>query len=361
MEKKLHAHAPINQGHHNGHTHAPNTEENEWDAFLASHPGAHHEQSSRFGSNRELYGYRCERVVLRGQKKIIGGAQIMVQATPVGRLGMILRGPLAVNDDPATMAATVAKIDELARQRGYASLRVETFPTQAAARRALEDAGFAAGTAWFGRRPSQTVLLECSDELLLAQMKAKGRYNTRLASRNGVTIEVGDTASLADFYHLHQMTAAHQGFPVFPKAYYEYLWRVFGPRRLVQHFLAYHHGKPVAAIFNALVDGRMYYCAGGLHRGPAERRLMANYLLHFQAMGWARDHGCSHYDLVGVTPFKEKIAPELIHWPLPLRKYYGPGRLLRRHLTTVAWEKATLRRGVERIAAKLGLKQPMPW
>lgn len=335
--------------------------DDEWDEFLARHPGSHHEQCSQYGRIRELYGYECHRVALRKRGRIIGGAQILVQSTPIGRLAVVLRGPLAVDDDPATMEQTVNKIDELARSRGYASIRAETFPTQAVARQALEKAGFETSRAWFGQRPSLLVSLDGSAQRLLEQMKPKGRYNIRLAARKGVMIQLGDEASLADFYRLHRLTAEHKEFPGFPFEYFQYLWKVFGARGRVQHFLACHGGKPVAAIFNALVDDRMYYCAGGLHRGPAESRLMANYLLHFHAMEWAGQQGCTHYDLIGVTRFKERIAHRTIYWPPPLRKNYGPGRALRRRLTSFSWEKPILRRSINRMARRFGYNKQLPW
>lgn len=335
--------------------------DDEWDAFVAAQHDGHHEQCSGYGKSRAEWGFRCDRVVVREGKRIVGGVQALAQRTPVGTLALVLRAPLAVDDNPRVLARVVQELDQLAKRHSYASVRVETFPTQIAARTALEGGGFRSSVAWHGERPSILIPLTFSHEELLARMKPKGRYNVRVAQRAGVTVCAGDASSLGEFFELHRTTASHQGFPVFPREYFDYVWRVFGTAKKAQILLAYHDGKAVAAIFNTIVGGRLYYGWGGMSREPEHRKVMANYLLHFFAMGWAREHGCTHYDLVGVTDFKEKLARDEIPWPLPQRKFYGPLHALRRVLTELAWSTTLLRRGVDTVARRLGLRRRMPY
>lgn len=335
--------------------------DDEWDAFVAAHPDGHHEQSSWYGKSRADWGFRCDRVVVREGGRIVGGLQALAQPTPVGTLALVLRAPLAVADNPHVLARVIEELDRLAKRRSYASVRVETFPTQIAARAALEGGGFRSSAAWHGERHSIQIPLTLSDKELLARMKPKGRYNVRVAERAGVTIRTGEASSLGEFFELHRTTASHQGFPVFPRVYFDYVWRLFGTSKKAQLFLAYHGGKPVTAIFNTIVGGRLYYGWGGMSRDPEHRKLMANYLLHFFAMGWAREHGCTHYDLVGVTEFKEKLARDEIQWPLPQCKFYGPLRALHSVLKETAWSTLFLRRNVDRVARRLGLRRQMPY
>jgi lipid II:glycine glycyltransferase (peptidoglycan interpeptide bridge formation enzyme) len=335
--------------------------DDEWDAFLAAHPDGHHEQSSQHGKNRADWGFRCDRVVVREGGQIVGGLQALAQPTPVGTLALVLRGPLAVDDNPHVLARVVHELDRLAERRSYTSVRVETFPTQVASRTALENGGFRSSVGWHGERRSLLVPLSFADKELLARMKPKGRYNVGVAQRAGVTIRTGDASSLDAFFELHRTTASHQGFPVFPREYFDYVWRLFGTTKKAQLFLAYHGGKPISAIFNTIVGGRLYYGWGGMSREPEHRKLMANYLLHFAAMGWAREHGCTHYDLVGVTEFKEKLERDQIQWPLPQRKFYGPLGAFRRALTEFAWSTPSLRRAVDMVARRMGLRRRIPY
>lgn len=335
--------------------------DNEWDAFVGSHPDGHHEQFSQYAKNRSEYGFQCDRVVVRDGQRIVGGFQALVQRTPAGRLARILRGPLAQDDSPEVLIRVVQELDLLAERRSYASVRVDTFPTQTASQQALETAGFTASESWHKAMRSLLVPVLFTDDELLARMKPNGRRDIRLAERAGVTVRIGDESSLDDFLGLHHATATHQGFPIFSREYFEKAWRVFGCGRRAPMFLAYFDRKPVAAIFNMVVGRRLYYTWGGMDRSDEARKLNATCLLHFFAMGWAREHNCTHYDLSGVSGFKEKLGRDEIAWPLPRRKFYGPFRDLRRKLTDYAWLAPIARRGVNAAAYRLHLYQRMPY
>jgi len=333
----------------------------EWDAFLAEHPLSHHEQCSQYGRIRETYGFGCERVVLRRAGRIVGGVQILVQRTPIGSFALIKRGPLATNDDQGLMKELVQQIESHARRSRYVSLRVDTFPEHSASRAALMDTGFVESEAWSGRPRSIVNDLSQSRGEVLASMKKKARYCVRVAERARVCVESDAPRSVPDFHALHAMTAEHQGFPIFPQSYFDYLWDIFGRRRRLRVFVAYHGSKPLAAIINVIVGQRMIYGWGGIDRGDEARKLMANYLLHLTAMQWAREHGCLLYDFSGVTPFKTRFAGETIDWPLPMRKCYGFARSIRRTLLDASWRRPSLRSLVTKAAWRLRLRPDMPW
>jgi lipid II:glycine glycyltransferase (peptidoglycan interpeptide bridge formation enzyme) len=343
--------------------------EGEWDQFVVANLFGHHEQSSGHALTRHQYGFKSDRVEVRQGGRLVAGAQVLSRATPVGRMALVLRGPLAERDDPQLLHEAITELDRLARERAYVSLVVESFFPQEALRSALAEHGFRADESWRGRFYAVRRRVDLSDEDILGSMEEKGRYNTRLASRKGVEVTAADSASLSDFYGLHQMTAEHQGFPVFPRTYFEYLWDLFGTRGRMQLFVATARGKPIGAIYNTIVGDQMLYGWGGMHRGDVERKLMANYLLHFRAMGWARDHGCRWYDLGsisragqgGVTQFKTRLASDKVYWPSPMRKWYGPFAPARDGLSRIAWSNPSLRRGVEWAAWRAGLKQKLPW
>jgi lipid II:glycine glycyltransferase (peptidoglycan interpeptide bridge formation enzyme) len=341
----------------------------DWDRFVAENRFGHHEQSSGHAITRRHFGFQCDQARIVRAGRIRAGAQVLSRATPVGRMAVVLRGPLAEDDDPALLSETIVELDRLAADQGYASLVVESFFPQEALRTALGRAGFHPDASWRGRFFAVRRAIDMTDEEILGSMEEKGRYNTRLAIRRGVEVSVVGGEGVADFYALHQMTAEHQRFPVFPVAYFEYLWNLFVPMGRMQLFVATAQGKPVGAIYNTIVGDHMLYGWGGMHRGDAERKSMANYLLQFRAMQWAREHGCRYYDLGsisgnshgGVTQFKTRLASDKVYWPTPMRKWYGPAGGLRDRLSRSAWSSRLLRRNVERVAWMAGLKQKLPW
>lgn len=333
----------------------------QWDAFVGAHPDGHHEQSSEYARHRQASGFICERVSIRLNAEISGGFQSMAIRTPLGRLAVIQRGPLADGDDACLLDSLALKIDDLAARCHLAIVRVDLFPTQCSAAGALIRRGFEPSSAWVGKRNSRLVDLSHSDAAILAQMRSKGRYNVRLAERNGIVVHEMDHSAIAMFYALHCESSQYHNCPVFSIEYFKYIWTTFVAAGRGAGFVAYCGMQPVAVILNTIVGGRMYYGWGGLDRRPEHARLMANYLLHFRAMQWAREYGCTHYDLCGDTEFKRKLGGEAIQWPLPLRKFYGPLAKVRKSMVEFCGTRPRLRRIVDRAAARIGYRPRMPY
>jgi hypothetical protein len=304
-------------------------------------------------------GFRSDRLVAKEGGRIVGGFQILARGSPVGTFAYLQRAPLAIDGRADVLDRVAGEIDQLADRNSYVSVCASTFPTQGAARAALERIGFEPSSAWFVKERSFLIPLSRGDGEILARMKQKARYNVRLAQRSGVDVVQADPSSIGEFYDLHRLSATYKNFPIFPQSYFEYLIRMFGKSERMKIFLARHEGKAIAAILNFAIGGHSYYGWGGMSREPEHRKLMANYLLHFTGMSWARDQGCSGYDLVGESDFKEKLGGEEVRWPLPQRKFYGLGRHVRRIAAELIWAKPFLRGCVGK--ARRRLYGPMPY
>ncbi|MFH7320759.1 lipid II:glycine glycyltransferase FemX [Desulfurivibrio sp. D14AmB] len=335
----------------------------EWDAFLQACPYGHHEQSAGYAANRGTYGFLCDRLVIREHNRVSGGVQILVQQTPVGKLAQVWRGPIAIDDDPLMLGKVVNALEELAGTRGYRSIRVDLFPYQRSAQEALLAAGFVESEAWAGGsiRESALVPLHYSDEELLSRMNRNVRYSVKRAAKQGVIVMPGDAASLNDFCAMHEATAKQQQFPVFPHEYFSHIWDLFGTVGKAQHFIAYYRDQPVAAIFNPIIANTMTYGWGGMAWDPELKKLRVNYLLQMTAIAWAREKGLALYDLLGPQTFKQQFALDMVRYPLPLRKFYGPARTLRARLFAWSDQNSLGRRLVQRASCKLGLSPNLPW
>lgn len=332
----------------------------QWDFFVASHPLGHHEQSSQYALRREAFGYKSIRIAIRRAGRVVGGAQMLVQRSPIGTLATLPCGPLAIDDDMAILLEVTDQLDRMARRLSWVSIRVNTLPPHTASRQALAMAGFEPSQSWSGSHASIVNSLNFSNEALVAQMDKKHRYHIRCAQRAGVEVRAGAADSVAEFAELHRLTAEHHQFPCYSLDYFEYLWKIFGPKSRVQHFVAYLGDVAVAGAFNTIVGSHMIYGWGGLRREPKYEKLMASYLVHVFAMQWAREHGCTHYDFSGNSVFKRKFAGSEVCWPAPYRKYYGRFAGLRRSLARATWSNRPLRRCTERLASAMGLRTRMP-
>lgn len=332
----------------------------EWDHFLKNCHYCHHEQSSQYAAIRAAYGYHCDRVVVRNGDRIVGGAQVLVQSTPLGKLAHIQRAPLAVDDDPQVLRQVVQKLEEMAIAKGYRSVRIDLFPHQTTAFKVLEEAGFVCSNLWSSEMDSVVVPLNYTDEELLAGMHKKVAYEVRRARNKGALVLTNSENAVDEFYELHQATASYQKFPIFSQEYFVYLWRTFGQTGMVQPFIAYHNNRPLAALFNVIVGDHMYFGWGGMRRDSDAKKIRVNYLLHMTAIAWARQHGCTRYDFAGTQPFKQWFAVKIVQWPHALRKIYGPAATWRWNMMNMSNNSPFIKRLVQKASRELGLSQRMP-
>ena len=187
-------------------------------------------------------------------------------------------------------------------------------------------------------QPPDTVcvsLKETEDEML-ARMKRKTRYNIRLAEKKGVTVRSGGIPDLEEWYSIYQETASRDGITIHS---YEYYRRVFqeGLKQKnpsVRLLLAQIDNETVAGNILLLHGKRATYLYGASR--SVKRNYMPTYLLQWESMRAARQHGCESYDLFGIPPvadegepmyglfrFKTGFGGEIVHragcWDYPVK------------------------------------------
>lgn len=202
-------------------------------------------------------------------------------------------------------------------------------------------------------QPPDTVIinLDASRDEILAAMKSKWRYNTLLAEKKGVKVNLVNEVhregirELETFYDLLKETAVRDGIAIHGINYYKTLFEICEQRKkngdclTISLYTACHEGDTLAAIV-VLIWGK---CATYLYGASSniKRNLMAPYALQWRAMQDAKEAGCQHYDLFGIPPdenpyhpmaglyrFKTGFGGQIIHrpgsWDYPDRKIiYG--------------------------------------
>jgi lipid II:glycine glycyltransferase (peptidoglycan interpeptide bridge formation enzyme) len=221
-------------------------------------------------------------------------------------LAYVPKGPLVDWGDEGQVEALLASLDSAARSQGAIALMVEPDLTdEAAHRERMRALGFRPSP--FGSlQPRRTIVVDVSpdEDVILAAMKSKTRYNVRLAARRGVTVREAGEADLPAFHALMAATAARDSFGVHTPSYYEAAYRLFVPGGWARLLLAEVTGESVAALMVFALPPRAWYFYGA--SGDAHREKMPTYLLQWEAMRWARSLGCTTYDLYGVPDEDEE-------------------------------------------------------
>jgi len=168
-------------------------------------------------------------------------------------------------------------------------------PAWEAIERDLLDGGFRPSAEQIQFRNSVLLDLSPSPAEILERARQKTRYNIRLAERKGVTVRVGGAMDTDLLYRMYTETALRDGFIIRDREYYRLVWEQFSGRSAA--LIAEVDGEAVAAVYLFHFAGVAYYLYG-MSR-DAHREKMPNSLLQYRAALWAKEQGCSIYDLWG--------------------------------------------------------------
>jgi lipid II:glycine glycyltransferase (peptidoglycan interpeptide bridge formation enzyme) len=281
-----------------------------WDALVRATPNSGFMQSSAWSVFKRLEGYTTPRFGLFHNGELLGGASLLDYQIH-GSEGMFIcaDGPIlpwANNERAREGLRLIAREAETrALASGGLGLRIEprlSPPTPTLLRnwvRAPVDLNPA---------HSLVINLTLSDDLLLAQMHPKGRYNIRLSAKHGVA--VSGSRELKDVRRFHSLfvdTAARNGFFAEPYSFFLNLGSALFPVGMAEMFFAEWNGEALAALLMITFGSRATYLYGG--SSALHRHVMPTYALHWKAARTARERGCSEYDMYGFDPFDQPSHP----------------------------------------------------
>lgn len=270
----------------------------DWDAFVASHPDGHLLQTSQWAELKRRFGWQVERVALRREGQIVAGAQVLLRRLPWGQtLAYVPKGPLVDWRNPALVQPLLDALLAACAPHRPALLKIEPdLPDSPLLDLTLASYGFQRG---HPVQPRSTVLVSLEDgpEAVLAGMKQKWRYNVRLAARKDVTVRPMTPADLPAWHAMNEETGRRDGFGVHEPAYYALAFELFPPDQ-ARWLLAELAGQPLAAIAAFALAGKAWYMWGA--SSSLERQRMPNHALQWAAMQWASELGCRSYDLWGI-------------------------------------------------------------
>jgi lipid II:glycine glycyltransferase (peptidoglycan interpeptide bridge formation enzyme) len=275
-----------------------------WDAFVASHPTGHLLQTWAWGELKAQFGWQPIRFALVEDGHIQSGAQVLFRAVlPTFSLAYVPKGPLVDWSSSDQVSALFAGLHRLCRAKRSAFLKLEPHASDdKRIRDTIVQGGFIISQ--FTIQPPRTIVVDIapSEEAILAAMKQKTRYNIRLASRKGVTIQPGTADDLSTFYRLMQVTGQRDNFGIHSLDYFHTMFELFAPKRAAL-LLAEVQEEPVAGLLTLAHGATTYYMFGA--SSNIHREKMPTYLLQWEAMRWAKTNGYQNYDLWGIPDADE--------------------------------------------------------
>jgi lipid II:glycine glycyltransferase (peptidoglycan interpeptide bridge formation enzyme) len=281
----------------------------EWDAFVAAHPQGSLLQTTNWARLKSRFGWSSQRVWLRRDGRLVAGAQVLFRSMALGivKIGYAPHGPLVDWRDDEQIEVLFNQIDQSAYGRGAGMVKIEPRLWQ-------EEMPPAEWEALYRRhgcipspdtiQPPRTVVIDLTppEEAILAGMKQKTRYNIRLAEKKGVTVREGTAADIPAFVRLMQVTGKRDSFGIHQPEYYRDAHQLFAPEQAAL-WLAEYEGRLLAGVMVFAWGDSAAYLYGA--SSDEERQRMPAYAAQWAGIRWAKERGCTSYDMWGVPDAPE--------------------------------------------------------
>jgi len=336
----------------------------QWNTLASQLPGAHILQSWQWGELKSRYGWQAQRLAWGSE----AAAQVLTRSALRGLVKVMYapRGPLLDWNNAALRAQVLNDLQSLARQERAILLKLDAdVPNPKALSAELSARGWRSSPDQIQFRNTVTLDLARTEAEILAGMKQKTRYNLRLAAKKGVRVRAGTPDDFPLLYRLYAETSVRDGFVIRSAEYYKDVWGTLMRAGLAQPLIAEVEAEPVGGLV-LFKFGRTAWYFYGMSR-DAHREKMPNHLLQWEAMRWARAHGCSVYDfwgapdeleesdsMWGVWKFKEGFGGQFVRglgaWD------YAPSPLLYKLYTAVLPRVLSVLRSRGRAKTQRGLE-----
>ena len=282
--------------------------DHEWENYTSQYPDIHLLQSAAWGELKARFGWSVERIVVGDL-----GAQVLFRTVIPGVIiAYIPKGPVGLTS-PSKLGWEnfLAEIDRVCREKHAFLLEIEPDAWKSNSRRETQEPNEGAWiepffdmlppglqTSPHSIQPPRTIVvnLAAEEEHILKRMKQKTRYNIRLAQRSDVKVSSSDNLDL--FSEMIQETGERDQFGVHDLNYYQSCFNLFHPLGQCELLLARFEDEPLAMLMVFARGRRAWYLYGASR--DIHREKMPTYLLQWEAIRWAIQHGCQTYDLWGV-------------------------------------------------------------
>lgn len=255
-------------------------------------------QSFEWGEFKKSFGlWDVKRFILQDNNEIKAGFSLFVRNIPFTNKTFLYipRGPVVKEQSCPEIFETIKKQGETHRS---IFLKIEPESGDIPAN-SIENKKHI--------QPRCTIILDLTkdENSILAGFESKTRYNVRIAQKKGIEIvKTEEKSGIRKFFNILEETRKRQKFLIHQNNYYETLWDIFHPQKMVHLFMAYYQKKPIAGLFLITFGEKCWYLYGA--SSAEHREAMPNYGLHWEVIKWAKSKGLKAYDLWGIPYIKDE-------------------------------------------------------
>lgn len=275
-----------------------------WDEFLATQrTDIGFMQSAWYLNTLLAFGWGYFDSFIAQNTQIQAGARVLIKHISSDHLCYYIPDGPALSSDPVQCEdqfnAILDHCDQIRQQSNtlVSHLRIEPRWTE---RPAFIDSGHEI-TAWDEPRDTLYIDLRLSEAEILANMKPKGRYNIKVATRHGVTVDINNSDSAIEaFLQMYVSTLNRKRASALDTEYMRILIDNTIERDCGELYIAQYNSQILAAAF-VVYHGDMatYLWAAS---SDQHKNLMAPYLLNFEIIRHAKTRGHLWYDFYGISP-----------------------------------------------------------
>lgn len=284
-----------------------------WDLFVQENGGSHL-QTSLWAQVKKPLGWANVRLIAENSGEIVAGMQLLIRRFPLlGAVAYIPRGPIMRDQRAQVIEALYQQLEQLIQAQRIQYLNVQ--PTFAGAKFVdyLRVHGFQPSQ--ISVAPQATAWIDLNQDLdtLWGNIKKARRKAIRYASSKALAVREGCCNDIDMFYTFLAQVAQRRKGKIYPKAYYENMWRVLHQQGCLRLFILEYQGKPVTMHW-VIPFGETLVSKLAAWSGEYSE-LHPNELLEWSVIQWAKAHGYHYYDFEGINLAAAKAL--LAHQPLP--------------------------------------------
>lgn len=281
-------------------------------------------QSDVWRKFQEAVGYRTFFVSVphpsplpKGEGDFVFSASIIEHQLPVvGKYLYIPRGPLVgisnfkfqISNEIQSSNDKIKKgmqcLMDLARKNNAGWIRIEP-ENEETLEIIKKNVDYKIAKAPHDMQPKEILAMDIAktEEELLSEMKAKTRYNIKLAEKKGVGVTSSwNKKYINEFVRLIKLTEKRKSIKFHSANYYQKMLEVI-PSDILRLYVAEYNNKVIAANLVIFYGNTAIYLHGATD--DEYRNVMAPYLLQWQAIKDAKKAGFLQYDFGGV----KRISP----------------------------------------------------